>query len=59
VQRSAHRVIGCLLGALVGLACLAVVGSDFVLWVLLLATGVWLCSAIQTGTTGISYVGSG
>ena len=33
VQRAAHRVIGCLLGALVGLACLAVVGSDFVLWV--------------------------
>ena len=58
VQRSAHRVIGCLLGALVGLACLAVVGSDFVLWVLLLATGVWLCSQIQTGTTGISYVGT-
>ena len=58
VQRSAHRVIGCLLGALLGLACLAVVGSDFVLWVLLLATGVWLCSQIQTGTTGISYVGT-
>jgi len=58
VQRSAHRVIGCLLGALVGLTCLAVVGSDFVLWVLLLATGVWLCSQIQTGTTGISYVGT-
>jgi uncharacterized membrane protein YccC len=49
VQRSAHRVIGCLLGALIGLACLAVVGSDFVLWVLLLAIGVWLCSQIQTG----------
>jgi uncharacterized membrane protein YccC len=58
VQRSAHRVIGCLLGALLGLACLAVVGSDFVLWVLMLATGVWLCSQIQTGTTGISYVGT-
>jgi uncharacterized membrane protein YccC len=58
VQRSAHRVIGCLLGALLGLACLAVVGSDFVLWVLMLGTGVWLCSQIQTGTTGISYVGT-
>src|SRR5438309_1020843 len=44
VQRSAHRVIGCLLGALFGLACLAVVGSDFMLWTLLLLTGVWLCS---------------
>ena len=26
--------------------------------ILLLATGVWLCSQIQTGTTGISYVGT-
>ena len=58
VQRSAHRVIGCLLGALFGLACLAVVGSDFVLWTLLLATGVWICSQVQTGSTGISYVGT-
>ncbi|MGH7063047.1 MAG: FUSC family protein [Stellaceae bacterium] len=58
VQRAAHRVIGCLLGALIGLLCLAVVGSDFVLWVLLLLIGVWLCSQIQTGTTGVSYVGT-
>lgn len=58
VQRAAHRVIGCLLGALLGIACLAVVGSDFVLWVLLLTAGVWLCSQIQTGTTGVSYVGT-
>ncbi len=58
VQRSAHRVIGCLLGALLGLACLAVVGSDFVLWTLLLLAGVWLCSQIQTGAEGVSYVGT-
>jgi uncharacterized membrane protein YccC len=58
VQRSAHRVIGCLLGALLGLACLAVAGSDFMLWTLLLVTGVWLCSQIQTGTMGVSYVGT-
>lgn len=58
VQRSAHRLIGCLLGALLGLACLAVVGSDFVLWTVLLLAGVWLCSQIQTGNTGVSYVGT-
>ncbi len=58
VQRAAHRVMGCLIGALVGLACLAVVGSDFLLWMLLLVAGVWLCSQIQTGATGISYVGT-
>jgi uncharacterized membrane protein YccC len=58
VQRGAHRVIGCLLGAFLGLACLAVVGSDFLLWTALLLVGVWLCSQIQTGTTGVSYVGT-
>ena len=58
VQRAAHRVIGCLLGALIGLACLAVVGSDFVLWTLFLLAGVWLCSQIQTGNAGVSYVGT-
>jgi uncharacterized membrane protein YccC len=58
VERAAHRVIGCLLGALLGLACLAVVGSDFLLWTALLLVGVWLCSQIQTGTTGVSYVGT-
>ena len=58
VQRAAHRVIGCLLGALLGLACLAVVGDDFLLWTGLLLVGVWLCSQIQTGTTGVSYVGT-
>ena len=58
VQRAAHRVIGCLLGALLGLGCLAVVGSDFAIWTALLLVGVWLCSQIQTGTTGISYIGT-
>ena len=58
VERAAHRVIGCLLGALLGLACLAFVGSDFALWMLLLVAGIWLCSQIQTGSTGVSYVGT-
>ena len=58
IERAAHRVIGCLIGALIGLGCLAFVGSDFLLWFALLVTGVWLCSQIQTGTTGVSYVGT-
>jgi uncharacterized membrane protein YccC len=58
IQRSAHRLIGCLLGALAGLACLAFVGSDFLLWVVLIPPGIWLCSQIQTGTTGASYIGT-
>ncbi|HEY3908425.1 MAG TPA: FUSC family protein [Stellaceae bacterium] len=58
IEKAAHRVIGCLIGALIGLACLAFVGSDFLLWLVLLVSGVWLCSQIQTGTTGVSYVGT-
>jgi uncharacterized membrane protein YccC len=58
IERSAHRLIGCLLGALAGLACLAFVGSDFLLWIVLIPPGIWLCSQIQTGTTGLSYIGT-
>src|SRR5262249_7850445 len=58
VERSAHRVIGCLIGALLGLACLAVVGSDFLVWTPLLLVGTRLCSQIQPGPTGVSYVGT-
>jgi uncharacterized membrane protein YccC len=58
IQRAAHRLIGCLIGALMGLACLAFVGSDFLLWIVLIPPGIWLCSQIQTGTAGVSYVGT-
>jgi len=58
IQRAAHRIIGCLLGALGGLACLAFVGSDFLLWIVLIPPGIWLCSQVQTGTTGVSYIGT-
>jgi uncharacterized membrane protein YccC len=58
VEKAAHRLIGCLIGALVGLACLAFIGSDFLLWIVLIPPGIWLCSQIQTGTTGVSYIGT-
>jgi uncharacterized membrane protein YccC len=58
VQRAAHRVVGCLLGALLGLFCLHWVGSDFAAWLLLLMAGIWLCSQIQSGNAGIGYVGT-
>jgi uncharacterized membrane protein YccC len=57
VQRAVHRFVGCLIGALVGLACLAFVGDDFLLWIALIPPGIWLCSQIQTGTTGVTYIG--
>ena len=58
VQRGVHRLVGCALGALLGLFCLYWVGSNFPLWLLLLMGGVWFNSQIQSGSTGISYVGT-
>jgi uncharacterized membrane protein YccC len=58
VQRGIHRLVGCALGALLGLLCLHWVGSNFPLWLLLLMGGVWFNSQIQSGSTGISYVGT-
>ncbi len=58
IQRAAHRLIGCLIGALAGLAALAFIGSDFLLWLALIPPGIWLCSQIQNGATGVSYIGT-
>jgi len=40
------------------LFCLLWVGSNFPVWLLLLMAGVWLDSQIQSGSTGIGYVGT-
>lgn len=58
VQRAVYRLLGCALGAALGLFCLPWVGDDFLLWLLLLMGGVWLSSQIQSGSTGIGYVGT-
>ena len=58
VQRAAYRLVGCALGAIWGLLCLHWVGTDFFLWLLLLMAGTWLSSQIQSGSTGIGYVGT-
>jgi len=58
IKRGVHRLIGCVIGALAGLACLAFIGDDFLLWIALIPPGIWLCSQIQTGSTGVSYIGT-
>jgi uncharacterized membrane protein YccC len=58
VQRAVYRLLGCACGALLGLFCLAWVGSDFLIWLLLMMAGIWLSSQIQSGSTGIGYVGT-
>ena len=58
VQRAVFRLVGCALGALLGLLCLYWVGQSLLVWLLLLMGGVWFSSQIQSGNTGIGYVGT-
>jgi uncharacterized membrane protein YccC len=58
IQRAVYRLVGCALGALLGLFCLYWVGTDLVIWLLLVMAGVWFSSQIQSGGTGIGYVGN-
>jgi uncharacterized membrane protein YccC len=58
IQRAVCRLLGCALGALLGLLCLYWVGQNFLVWLLLLMAGIWLTSQIQSGNTGIGYVGT-
>jgi uncharacterized membrane protein YccC len=58
IQRALFRLVGCGLGALMGLLCLHSVGSSLLVWLLLLMAGTWISSQIQSGVTGIGYVGT-
>jgi len=57
VQRAVYRLVGCALGALLGLLCLYWVGQNLLAWLLFLMGGVWLSSQIQSGNTAIGYIG--
>jgi uncharacterized membrane protein YccC len=58
VQRAVYRLLGCALGAALGLFCLYWVSTSFLVWLMMLMAGVWLSSQIQSGSTGIGYVGT-
>jgi uncharacterized membrane protein YccC len=58
VQRAVYRLVGCALGAALGLVFLHWVGTSFLGWLSLLMAGTWLASQIQSGATGIGYVGT-
>jgi uncharacterized membrane protein YccC len=58
VQRAVHRLVGCALGALLGLFFLYGVGESFLVFMFLLMAGIWLASQVQSGSTGVNYVGN-
>lgn len=56
--RSLHRLLGCTLGGIVALACLALNVESFAWWLGLIGVGVWIGMHIQVGPHGVGYVGT-
>lgn len=57
-ERSLHRFLGCLMGGVVALACLALQVESFIWWLALIAAVVWIGMHVQMGTRGVGYVGT-
>jgi uncharacterized membrane protein YccC len=57
ITRGLHRVLGCLLGGLAGLAVLALSLTSLPLWLAALAAGLWVGTHLQYSASGIGYVG--
>jgi uncharacterized membrane protein YccC len=57
-ERSLHRLMGCLLGGIVALGCLALDVTSFPWWLALIGGGVWIGMHIQMGSHGVGYVGT-
>jgi len=57
-EKSFHRFMGCLLGGIVALACLALQIESFFWWLAMIGGVVWVGMHIQMGRHGIAYVGT-
>ena len=58
VVRATHRMFGCLVGGLIGLAALSFSFESFLPWLVVLSAGVWFGALIQSSKRGIGYVGT-
>jgi uncharacterized membrane protein YccC len=56
--RSIHRVLGCLIGGAVALACLAFDVTAFPWWLAMIGAAVWMGMHIQVGKHGVGYIGT-
>ncbi|MBN9560897.1 MAG: FUSC family protein [Alphaproteobacteria bacterium] len=56
--RAVQRMLGCALGGLMALVALSLSPSEFLPWIVLLVTGVWFGSYVQSSTRGVGYVGT-
>ena len=57
-RRSLHRVMGCLLGGIAALGCLALDVTSFPWWLAMIGAAVWLGMHVQVGKHGVGYVGT-
>jgi uncharacterized membrane protein YccC len=57
-DKALNRFIGCLIGGVAALACLALSVTDFATWLLMIAVAMWICMHIQTSRRGVGYVGT-
>ena len=57
-ERAMHRILGCLIGGVAGLGCLALSVETFLPWLLMLTAGVWVAAHVQGSARGIGYVGT-
>ncbi|GAB0115069.1 FUSC family protein [Acidisoma sp. C75] len=57
-ERMIQRILGCGLGGLVALIAVVLAGDDRLAWTLCLAGGVWIGFHIQSGRSGLSYLGT-
>lgn len=57
-ERAMHRLLGCLVGGIAGLAVLALSIDSFLLWLSLLAVGIFVAAHVQGSRRGIGYVGT-
>jgi uncharacterized membrane protein YccC len=57
-ERALHRVLGCLLGGVAALFCLASSVTSFPWWLAMIGGGIWICMHIQTSKRGVGYVGT-
>jgi uncharacterized membrane protein YgaE (UPF0421/DUF939 family) len=58
LTRATHRILGCVIGGVIGLAVLSLSFESFVPWLLTLSVGVWIGAHVQSGAHGVSYVGT-
>jgi len=57
-EKALNRFIGCVIGGVVALGCLALSVTDFATWLLMIAVTMWICMHIQTSRRGVGYVGT-